>query len=125
MGWTKRDDTFAKDVQFNSNEIRGAAFGLEATDQDHSYSVNWTLQLKVSDKKGKPVKDAEITILDKNQSKILQEKTDEGGNLKTELLEYSVKGKEKTYSAPYTVVFGNTKKEIALNKNSNVTLVAN
>jgi hypothetical protein len=124
MGWSDRDVTFAKDVQFNSNDIHGSDFGIDATDQDHTYSVNWTLKLKVSDKKGKPVKDAEVTILDKNQSKVLQKKTDEHGNLKTELLEYSAKGKEKTYSSPYTVVYGDSKKEVVLDRNSNVTLVA-
>lgn len=123
MGWAGRDDTWAKDVEFNSNDIRGAEFGLHATDQDHSYSVKWTLQLKVADQKGNPIKNADITILDKNQSKILQKKTDELGNIKTELLEYSVKGKEKTYSSPYTIVVGDAKKEVVLNKNSHITLV--
>jgi uncharacterized protein YfaS (alpha-2-macroglobulin family) len=96
---------------------------LQSTNQDHSYSVNCTLLLKVADQKGNPVKNADITILDKNQSKILQKKTDEKGNIKTELLEYSVKGKEKTYSSPYTVVVGDAKKEVLLNKNCNITVV--
>ena len=123
MGWEGRDDTWAKDVEFNSNDIRGAAFGLQATDQDHSYSVSWTLQLKVSGPNGHPVKNANITIFDKNQSKILQAKTDDQGNIKTELLEYAVKGKEKTYSSPYTVVAGDVKKEVLLNRNSSIGLV--
>ncbi|MEP7109602.1 MAG: hypothetical protein ABI760_16530 [Ferruginibacter sp.] len=123
MGWKGRDDTWAKDVEFNSNDIRGAIFGIQATDQDHSYSVIWTLQLKVSDQKGNPVGNADITILDKNHSKILQKKTDEWGKIKTELLEYSVRGKEKTYSAPYTVEVRDAKKEFMLNKNTSLTLV--
>jgi hypothetical protein len=123
MGWAERDDCFAKDVQFNSNDIRGAVFGLQATDQDHSYSVNWTLKLKVADQKGNPVRNADITILDRNQLKILQKKTDEQGNMKTELLEYFVKGKEKTYSSPYTVLVGDAKKQVVLNRNSNITMV--
>jgi len=123
MGWEGRDDTWAKDVEFNSNDIRGATFGLQATDQDHSYSVKWTLQIKVSSPNGHPVKNADITIFDKNQSKILQAKTDDQGNIETELLEYSVKGKEKSYSSPYTVVAGDVKKEVVLNRNSSIGLV--
>jgi hypothetical protein len=124
MGWSARDTTLAKDVQFNSNDIRGSNFDIDITDGDHSYSVKWTLQLKVSDKRGNPVKNAEVTILDRNQSKILQQKTDDHGNLKKELLQYTVKGKEKTYSSPYTVVIGEVKKEVVLNSNTNITLVS-
>ncbi len=124
VGWEGRDDTWAKDVEFNSNEIHGAVFGLQVTDQDHSYSVIWTLQLNVLDRRGKPVKNADITIFDKNKTKVLQQKTDELGKLKSELLEYAVKGKLKTYASPYTVVIGNVKKEILLNENKNMTLIA-
>ena len=112
-----------KDVEFNSNEIHGADFGLQATDQDHSYSVIWALKLKVTDQRGYPVKSEDITIFDKNQSKVRQKKTDELGNMKIELLEYAVKGKQKTYASPYTVVVGDVKKEVLLNKNSNITLI--
>jgi len=123
MGWEGRDDTWAKDVEFNSNEIRGADFGVQATEQDHSYSVTWTLQLKVTDQKGVPVKSADVTIFDKNQSKVYQEKTDELGSMKFELLEYAAKGKQKTYASPYTLVVGDVKKEVLLNKNNNITLI--
>ncbi|HZJ59496.1 MAG TPA: hypothetical protein VFD24_04445, partial [Chitinophagaceae bacterium] len=88
-----------------------------------SYSVTWTLQLKVTDQKGVPVKSADVTIFDKNQSKVYQEKTDELGSLKFELLEYAAKGKQKTYASPYTLVVGDVKKEVLLNKNNNITLI--
>ena len=73
--------------------------GMQATEQDHSYVVIWTLRLKVTDQKRHRVKNADITIFDKNQSKVLKQKTDELGNMKLELLEYSVKGKQKTYAS--------------------------
>ena len=98
--------------------------GLQATEQDHSYVVIWTLQLKVTDQKGYPVKNADITIFDKNQSKVLLNKTEELGNMKTELLECAIKGKLKTYASPYNVVLGDVKKEVLLNGNKNITLIA-
>ena len=70
-----------------------------------------------------PVKSADVTIFDKNQSKVYQEKTDELGSLKFELLEYAAKGKQKTYASPYTLVVGDVKKEVLLNKNNNITLI--
>ena len=68
--------------------INGKPFlncGLQA-EQDHSYVVFWSLRLKVTDQKGYPVKNADITIFDKNQSKVLQNKTDELGNLTKSLI---------------------------------------
>jgi len=124
IGWEGRDDTWAKDVEFNSNEIHGAVFGLQATAQDHSYSVIWTLQLKVVDQKGQPVKNADISIFDKDQTRVLQKKTDERGKVNSELIEYAVKGKLKTYASPYTVVVGESKKEVVLNGNKSMTLIA-
>ena len=55
--------------------------GLQAREQDHSYVVFWRLRLMVTDQKGYPIKNADITIFDKNQSKVLQNKTDGLGNL--------------------------------------------
>ena len=36
MRWEGRDDTWARDVKFNSNENQGF-FGLQATAQDQSF----------------------------------------------------------------------------------------
>ena len=44
MGWKEREDCIAKNVEFRSNDIRGANFDMDATEQDHSYSVYWTLR---------------------------------------------------------------------------------
>jgi PKD repeat protein len=123
MGWSARDVTIAKNVEFNSNDIRGAQFGLQSTDQAHSYKVSWTLNLAVQNKNGKAVGNKEIIILDKNNKKVMEAKTDDHGRLSTELLEYSVDGKEKSYASPYTIVLDDTKKQVTLNCNSSVTMV--
>jgi hypothetical protein len=63
---------FAKNIEFRSNDIRGAKFEVMATDQNHSYSVYWTLNVKVVDAEKKPVKNAEIIIRDNNNAVVVQ-----------------------------------------------------
>jgi hypothetical protein len=122
MGWAKRDVSVAKNIQFRSNEFQGFPFDMDITDQDHSYSVYWTLQVKISDKNSNPVKDAEVIIMDKEGKMIVSKKTGKDGYLKEELLEYSVDGPVKIYSSPYTVITGKLKKQVILDKNSQVEL---
>ena len=122
MGWAKRDVAVAKNIQFRSNEFQGIPFEMDVTDQDHSYSVYWTLNVKVLDKNSNPVNDADIRILDKDRKIIAAKKTDANGYLKEELLEYSVDGPKKMYSSPYTLITGKVKKEVTLNKNIEVVL---
>ena len=123
MGWQECEECIAKNVEFRSNDIKGAKFDIEATDQDHSYSVYWTLSINVADKKGKPVKNADITIFDKNNVIVLQTKTGENGSLQTELQEYAVTGKEKKFLSPYTVSAGGCEKKVELNKNMEITCI--
>lgn len=121
MGWQEREDCIAKNVEFRSNDIRGADFGIQRTDQEHSYSVYWTLSLNVTDAKGSPVKNAEVTIRDKNNAVTVQTKTDQNGKLQTELQEYSVDGKEKKILSPYTISLAGCEKKVQMNKNMEVT----
>jgi hypothetical protein len=55
MGSLDSKEYIAKNVEFRSNDIKGAKFELQATDQDHSYSVYWTLNVQIADAKGTPV----------------------------------------------------------------------
>lgn len=123
VGSSGCDWCVAKNVEFRSNSIEGNDFDLQVTEQDHNYSVYWTLSLDVKDKKGNPVKNAGITILDKNKQNVFSGKTDENGMLSTELLEYSFDNAGKTFLAPYTIVAGKDKKEVQLKRNSKVTMV--
>ena len=123
MGWKERDDCFAKNVEFRSNVIKGVDFDLDITNQPHSYSVYWTLNIKAADKKGKPLKDAEVIIRDKNNNVVAETKTDADGKLQTELLEYSFENSEKKFASPYTVSIGNSQKKVELNKNTEITCV--
>ena len=123
MGSQECEGCIAKNVEFRSNDIRGSNFDVQATEQNHSYSVYWTLHVKVTDAKSNPVKNAEVTIHDKNNAVVLQTKTDEYGKLQTELPEYVVNGKEKNNSSPYTVSVAGCEKKVELNKNREITCI--
>jgi hypothetical protein len=100
--------------------VKGGKFEIDATDQDHIYSVYWTLTVKVKDKNGNPVKSAEVSISEISGLNAFHAKTDDTGIISTELLEYAMNGKEKKISSPYTVSVGDTKKVIELDGNKEV-----
>ncbi len=82
----------------------------------------WTLRLAVRDSMGNPVGDAHVSILDRNKKTALETKTDALGVLLAEFPEYSVDGKERTISSPYTIVVGKIRKEIDLDSNRSITM---
>ncbi len=125
MGWEERKDCIAKDIQFNSNEIIGSDFGIEATDQDHEYLVYWTLTVHVVDKKGKPVSDADVKIIDKTSERKLGLKTNENGTITAELLEYSFSNSVRTYNSPYKIVVGKTEETVNINQNKTIIIKQN
>ena len=113
----------AKNIEFRSNVIEGGDFDLQVTDQDHSFSVYWTLEVALKDKKGNPVKNAAVTILDKNKQSVASGKMDGAGRFAAELMEYSFDRKGRNFLAPYTLLVGKIKKEVQLNRNTRVALV--
>lgn len=122
MGWEQRRDCIAESVAFSSNRFEGFEFGIEATDQMHSYSVWWTLTVRLTDTKGKPVNGTTVKILNKDGQEISSQKTGEQGFVSLELKEYAVAGKQKSAETPYTVVAGNKKTKVNLNKNTEITI---
>jgi hypothetical protein len=113
----------AKDVEFRSNTFEGLDFGVDATDQPHSYTVWWTLTVNVTDKKGKAAKGADIQILDENGAEVFHQQANDQGGIQVELQEYSVNDKEKLPRSPYTIVVGKTKTKVNLNKNTAINLI--
>jgi len=116
------DDCVAKNVTFRSNEIVGQKFSLDVTDQDHSYSVHWTLLVKVRDDKGSPLDNSEVTIHDRNRAVVTKGKTDENGIFKAELPEYEIDGKKRKDSSPYKIEAVGYIKEIELNRNKEILI---
>ena len=118
MGWAERKDCVSKDIEFRSNMFEGLDFGLDATEQPHSYSVWWTLAVNVTDKKGEAAKGADIKILDESGQEIIHQQADDKGFIQVELQEYSINDKEKLSRSPYTIVVGKTKTKVILNRNT-------
>jgi hypothetical protein len=121
MGSLKSDEYVAQNVEFRSNEVEGGKFEIDATDQDHSYSVYWTLKVMVKDVNNIPVKNTEVSIHDKSGSVVLQTKTDSKGELTTELRQYLVTGKERNLASPYAIDVNGVKKEVELDSNKEIT----
>jgi len=124
MGWDGYYKCVATDVQFRSNVIEGAGFGIDATGQDHSYEVYWTLEIQVSDKKGHPLAGKEVRILDKNGEEVFKQETGPEGTIIRELSEYSFISAEKVLNTPYTVIVGKKKQKVELTSNSVIAIIS-
>jgi len=121
IGSFENTEGVAENIEFRSNEVIGGKFEIDATDQNHSYAVYWTLTVKVTDVKGKAVKNSDVTILDVNNEVVLQTKTDNNGKLLAELPEYFVAGFAKKVSSPYTINVGDFKKVVEPDSNKEIT----
>ena len=69
MGWMGWKGCVAENIRFESNDISGNPFEVDATDQDHSYSVYWTLAVRITDKSGKVIDGSPVKILDKERER--------------------------------------------------------
>jgi hypothetical protein len=124
MGWIEREDCLAKNIEFRSNVFSGLDFGIEATDQHHSYAVYWTLEVKIFDKTGKTIPGTEVKILDKNKKEVFTKSGDENGSVEVELAEYTVDGEVVSYQSPYTVIVNNKKQEVTLDHNQEISIIS-
>jgi hypothetical protein len=124
MGWDGYHRCVATAVQFRSNVIEGAGFEIDATGQDHSYKVFWTLEIQVRDKNGIPLAGKEVRILDKNGDEVFKQETGREGTIVQELCEYSFVSAEKVFNTPYTVIVGKKKQKVELTSNSIVEIVS-
>jgi hypothetical protein len=118
MGWAERKDCVSKDVEFRSNTFEGFDFGVEATDQPHSYSVWWTITVNVTEVKGK---DVLVQILDSFGDEAFREMVNNKDLVLVELPEYTVDEHGKVFHSPYTVIVGRNKTEVRLDGDKEVT----
>jgi hypothetical protein len=116
MGSYEQKICVAENVAFRSNQFEGFEFGIDATDQHHSYTVSWSLEINTS------VPGISVIITDKNGKEVENRKAGENGKLPVELPEYSVDGDETTYFSPYTVMTGKKKIKVDLKKNTTINL---
>ncbi len=117
MGWDGYYKCVARDIEFRSNMIKGADFEIDASGQDHSYTVYWTLEVFVLDKKGRHVAGEEVRILDGKGVEVFSKLTGEEGSIICELPEYSLASSERLSSSPYTIYVGKKSQQIDLSEN--------
>lgn len=123
MGSMEQPDYMAVNTEFRSNELSEVEFGIDATTQNHSYSVYWTLTLNLYNKQGIPLKGTDLKVVDRNGKEVLSQLTNENGSLKVELPEYLVDGDGKKYLSPYTIFAGKKKIILELKKNTETDIV--
>ena len=124
MGWKAEEGCVGENILFDSNNITGAPFGIDATDQPHSYSVYWTLTIHVQDKSGRGIGDVPVKITDKNGKEILSRETLTDGSITARLMEYSYASYRREYSSPYTIRVGKRSVNVELDKNQDLIVKA-
>jgi hypothetical protein len=119
----EQPDYTAVNTEFRSNELSGVEFGIDATTQNHSYSVYWTLIINLYNKQGLPLKGTDLKVVDRNGKEVVSQLTNENGSLKVELPEYLVDSEGKKYLSPYTIIAGKKKIILELKKNTETDIV--
>lgn len=123
MGWLKREDCVAENIRFESNSVINGTFDIDETDQPHSYSVFWKLKVHIIDKKGLPVEDTIVRVLDNKGVESVVLKTLADGSGSSELPEYSFRNGSNNYVSPYTLSVGKKKLKIILDHDQEVTIL--
>ncbi len=119
MGWYRN---IARNIELRSNIIEGTDFVIDKTEQEHTYSVYWTLTIKVTDKKGSPSEGADVKVTDSKGIEVISTKTNKYGIIEKELIDYVVDGKIMTTYSPYIVISGNKKYVVKLDKNQELLI---
>jgi hypothetical protein len=122
MGWTGWKGCVADSISFKSNEITGASFDVDATDQPHTYSVWWTLTVHATGKDGKPAAVREIKIFDRNGTMVKDLITTENGTVAVSLPEYSFSDQKKDYDSPYIILERKTRLTVNLDHDKDVII---
>ena len=123
MGWKGWEGCVAENISLSPILLTGDHFSIDATDQAHSYTVFWTLTVKVVDKTGKPVYGADVRILDKRGREMLNTKTSVDGIIEAQLPEYSFISPEVTFNSPFKVIVGKKTIEVKLDKNMEIKIL--
>ena len=121
IGWWKYTAT---DAEFYSNKCVNCAFeiAIEGTGIP-SYQAGWTLAVKVTDPQGKPVRDAEVSVLSNADGKVAAKlSTDVQGMAKVMLPEYRVNGTAKEVCSNYTVKAGAKEEQVTLDQDREIVI---
>ncbi len=123
LGYDGCEECVAQNVEFRSNEVKGSEFKIDATGQDHHFSVYWTLKIKIVNSDGDPLSGIDVRIQNKDGKEVVDRETDEAGMVSEELMEYEDNEGKVVFQSPYKVVAGKVTKVIDLNKNDEITII--
>lgn len=118
------DDCVARDVKLRSNKVVGQSFSIQATRQNHTYAVYWTLTVKVEDNQGSPIAGTLVSVSDKTGKEVASQTTDAQGMVAMELPQYSHQGTTEEFATPYAVQALNRTELVDLNENKTITVSA-
>lgn len=117
MGWNSNENSVAQDIEFLSNNFEQLEFGVDKTEQNHSYSVSWTLTIKVLNEDNQVVPNSLVFIKDVNGKNVMEGKTDSLGQFQTILKEYDYRNKTIHSLCPYTVCVKEVQQKVSLDSN--------
>ena len=123
MGSHEQPDFRAKNIALRCNEFKGLPFGIDSTDQHHSYTVSWTLTIHLVNRSGDMVQGEKVRILDRNGKQVMEQMSDPRGTVSAELPEYSMGGPVKNVLSPYTLMTGKKKTEVPLHGNTEIRVI--
>ena len=123
MGSSESAECVADGIEFRSNSFKGLEFGVDATGQEHKYSVSWTLRINVRDRAGKPLNDRDVVITDRYGRESARLKSDIHGSVAAELAEFIQDGSQITRFSPYRISSGRKKMDIDLKNNTAADLI--
>ncbi len=123
MGWKERQDCVADNIIFDSNEFLNSRFGIDKTDQPHSYAVFWSLTMCVKTPTGEPAVETPITVKNSRGQQVAEKKTDATGQATFRLREFSVRDNTAEYDSPYTLEIGDKILPITLEQNRQINIL--
>lgn len=91
-------------------------YGINSFSESETYATVLKKDVKLKDA------DSEIKIINKNGQEVIHKKVGDSGIFTVELPEFSVNGEKKIYYSPYTIVVGEKKRDLELNKNTSIKL---
>jgi len=122
MGWEARPDCVAEGIQFRSNRFINTEFDIDATNQNHDYTVFWTLTVMVIDKERNPGGEINVLVTNKLNEVVANKKTEEDGTVSFELLGYSFKNSIKSYSGSYKIKVSEKSQIVDLDANQTLVI---
>lgn len=125
IGWDERQEVVATHIHFDSNSFPNAKFAVDITDRNHTFTVSWTLGLRIIDRQKEPVADVSVHVLDNTEKLVSEQRTDEDGCVLFVLDEFRYGDGQTVFHSPYKVVIGKEQHKVKLDRNQEINIQLN